>query len=149
MFVHLNIHSVYSAMRGLISFDALMKIANYNKMDTLALTDINGLWGFIKYVQYCKINNVFPIAGTNLITDKEDIILLVENQNGYENICRLISAVHENPKIELKDILRLYSSGLFILSHKASTLESLKKIIPDSNLFVDLRPGVNEKKKHQ
>ena len=78
MFVHLNIHSVYSAMRGLISFDALMKIAKYNKMDTLALTDINGMWGFIKYVQHCKSHNILPIAGTNLITNKEDIILLIK-----------------------------------------------------------------------
>ena len=108
MFVHLNIHSVYSAMRGLISIDTLIKLVKYNKMDTLALTDINGLWGFIKYVQYCKINNVFPIAGTNLITDKEDIILLVENQNGYENICRLISAVHENPKIDILQAFLFY-----------------------------------------
>ena len=114
-------------MRGLISFDALMKIAKYNKMDTLALTDINGMWGFIKYVQHCKSHNILPIAGTNLITNKEDIILLVENKNGYENICRLISAVHENPNIKVEDILRLYSSGIFILSHKASTLKSLKK----------------------
>ena len=149
MFVHLNIHSVYSAMRGLISFDALMKIAKYNKMDTLALTDINGMWGFIKYVQHCKSHNILPIAGTNLITNKEDIILLVENKNGYENICRLISAVHENPNIKVEDILRLYSSGIFILSHKASTLKSLKKIIPDSHLFVELRPGLEEKKIHK
>ncbi len=30
-----------------------------------------------------KSHNIFPIAGTNLITNKEDIILLVENKNGY------------------------------------------------------------------
>ena len=136
-------------MRGLIPLNDLIKLSKYNRMDTLALTDINGMWGFIKFVQHCKDNNIFPIAGTNLITDKDDVILLVENQFGYENICRLISAVHKNPRVQLKDILRLYSSGIFILSHKESTLLALKKIIPDTHLFVELRPGLEEKNIHE
>ena len=118
MFVHLNIHSVFSCMRGLIPLDNLMKLATYNSMDTLALTDINGIGGFIKYVQCCKNNNIFPIAGTNLITDKDEVILLAENQIGYENICRLISEEHKDPTVQLKDILKLYYSGIFILSYR-------------------------------
>ena len=65
MFVHLNIHSIYSPMKGLITLNRLMKLANYYNMNTLALTDVNGMWGFIKYVQYCINNHIAPIAGTN------------------------------------------------------------------------------------
>ena len=149
MFVHLNIHSVFSYMRGLIPLDNLMKLVSHNNMDTLALTDVNGMGGFIKYVQCCNKNNIFPIAGTNLITDKDEVILLAENQIGYENICRLISAVHKDPTLQLKDVLELYHSGIFILSYRFSTLKSLKKFIPDSHLFVELRPGFKEKYIHE
>ena len=41
MFVHLNIHSIYSPMKGLITLNRLMKLANYYNMNTLALTDVN------------------------------------------------------------------------------------------------------------
>ena len=51
MFVHLNTHSIYSKMRGLLSLTDLMNITKSYGMDTLALTDVNGLFGF--KVQTC------------------------------------------------------------------------------------------------
>ena len=83
MFIHLNTHSVYSAMRGLLSLPDLMNLAQSYAMDTLALTDVNGMWGFIRFVQHCKDARILPISGTNLITEKDEVILLVENQYGY------------------------------------------------------------------
>ena len=45
MFVHLNTHSIYSPMRGLLSLPEMMDLAKSCSMGTLALTDVNGLWG--------------------------------------------------------------------------------------------------------
>ena len=66
-------------------------------MDTLGLTDVNGLWGFIRFVQHAREADIKPIAGVNLITVHDEVILLVENQNGYENLCRIVSMIHDNP----------------------------------------------------
>ena len=41
-------------------------------------------------------------------------------------------------------ILKKYSSGLFVLAHKSSLLRFLKDIIPNDRLFVELRPGMQE-----
>ena len=62
MYVHLNTHSVYSAMRGLLSISDLVSLAKSRDMDTLALTDINGLWGFIKlfYANHQRSDDLFP-----------------------------------------------------------------------------------------
>ena len=54
MFVHLNTHSIYSPMRGLLSLPEMMDLAKSCSMGTLALTDVNGLWGFIRFVQHCR-----------------------------------------------------------------------------------------------
>ena len=43
MFVHLNTHSIYSPMRGLLSLPEMMDLAKSCSMDTVALTDVNGL----------------------------------------------------------------------------------------------------------
>tara|TARA_Y100001970_G_scaffold153717_1_gene188198 strand:+ start:1013 stop:4006 length:2994 start_codon:yes stop_codon:yes gene_type:complete len=144
MFVHLNIHSVYSAMKGLIPLSEIINQAKEYSMNTLALTDINGIWGFIRFVQHCKDSGIKPIAGTNLITEKQEILILVENQHGYDNLCRIISAIHDNPKKNITSIVKKYHSGLFILSYDESILKVLQHFIPDTHLFIELRPGVQE-----
>jgi len=131
-------------MRGLLSLPDLMNLSRSNGMDTLALTDVNGMWGFIRFVQHCKDAGIRPIAGTNLITEKDEVIILAENQYGYENMCRAVSAVHDNPNQSVVDILEKRLAGLFILAHDELTLKKLIKIIPDTHLFIELRPGDQE-----
>ena len=132
MFIHLNTHSVYSPMRGLLSLPDLMNLSKSHGMNTLALTDVNGLWGFIRFVQHCKEAGIYPIAGTNLITENDDVILLAENQYGYENMCRIVSAVHDSPKQSVVDLLEKRLAGLFVLSHKESTLKKLINILKNN-----------------
>ncbi len=144
MFVHLNTHSVYSSMRGLLSLPDLVDLSHSYGMDTLALTDVNGMWGFIRFVQHFKNAGLSPIAGTNLITEKDEAILLAESQYGYENICRSVSAVHNDPNQFIADILKKRCTGLFVLSHHEPTLKKLIKFIPDTHLFIELRPGIQE-----
>ena len=144
MFVHLNTHSVYSSMRGLLSLPDLVDLSHSYGMDTLALTDVNGMWGFIRFVQHCKNAGLSPIAGTNLITEKDEAILLAESQYGYENICRSVSAVHNDPNQFIADILKKRCTGLFVLSHHEPTLKKLIEFIPDTHLFIELRPGIQE-----
>ncbi|SVC83179.1 uncharacterized protein METZ01_LOCUS336033, partial [marine metagenome] len=131
-------------MRGLLSLPDLMNLTRSHGMDTLALTDVNGMWGFIRFVQHCRDAGINPIAGVNLITEKDEAVLLAENQHGYENICRAVSAVHDDPSQSLADLVKSRVSGLFVLSHEAHTLKSLKTTIPDTHLFVELRPGIQE-----
>ena len=111
MFVHLNTHSIYSPMRGLLSLPKLIDKAKSHSMDTLGLTDVNGLWGFIRFVQHAREADIKPIAGVNLITAHDEVILLVENQNGYENLCRIVSVIHDNPDQRVYDVLEGYSFG--------------------------------------
>ena len=149
MFVHLNTHSIYSAMKGLLSLSDLINLSKVLSMDKLALTDVNGLWGFINFIQCCRSSDIKPIAGANLITDRDEVVVLVENKYGYENLCRSISAVHENPRQSVVDILKKYFSGLFVLSSNETTLRILASFIPDTHLFVELRPGIEESVSHR
>ncbi len=96
MFVHLNVHSVYSAMRGTISMKYLMALAQSHHAESLALTDVNTVRGFIDFVHSAKDRNIAPIAGVNLITNIDEVVILAENRTGYENICRLITDCYTN-----------------------------------------------------
>jgi len=115
-------------------------------MSHIALTEVNGLWGFIRFVQLAKEQGIKAIAGTNLITEMDNVILLAENQTGYENMCRIISSIHDDPDASIPNLLMLFHSGLFILAHQDSVLVSLATFIPNSHLFVELRPSISEAK---
>ncbi|MFQ6609859.1 MAG: DNA polymerase III subunit alpha [Fidelibacterota bacterium] len=144
MFAHLNTHSVYSPMQGTASPRELVQHAKRLNMSHLALTETNGLWGFIRFVQQAREADIKPIAGVNIVTESDDVVLLAENQTGYENICRIISKVHDDPSAGIIPLLKPHRTGLFILAHHESTLQALSTIIPNSQLFVELRPGTTE-----
>jgi len=141
MFAHLNTHSIYSKMRGTATPAELVKRAKEAHLTHLALTETNGLWGFIKFVQTARDHGIEPIAGTNIITPEEDVIFLAETQKGYENISFILSRIHENPEMSIGGIPAKYFTGIFVLCAREKTLEMLTKLIPASRLFVELRPG--------
>jgi len=131
-------------MRGTIPLMKLITRTKRLHMSHIALTEVNGLWGFIRFVQLAKEQGIKAIAGTNLITAMDNVILLAENQTGYENMCRIISCIHDDPDASIPNLLVPLHSGLFILAHQDSVLELLSTFIPNSHLFVELRPSIAE-----
>jgi error-prone DNA polymerase len=144
MFVHLNVHSHFSAMRGTTSQQALLSQARRNRMSHLALTETNGMWGFIRFIQHARAAEIRPIAGVNLITAKHEFLVLAENQTGYQNLCRAVSRVHADAELTPDTVMQSGTTGLFFLAHQEHTLHELSRIIPASHLFVELRPGGTE-----
>ena len=111
---------------------------------SIALTDVNTVRGFINFVQFSQSNKVAPIAGVNLITSMDEVVILVENDIGYENMCRAITNYYVNPICSVVDIIKENSKGIFVLAYQSSLIERLKNIIPEDRLFIELRPGVEE-----
>ncbi|MCF7886307.1 MAG: PHP domain-containing protein, partial [Candidatus Marinimicrobia bacterium] len=145
MFTHLNIHSKYSRMRGVNSLREILQKAREMQHSHLALTEVNGLWGFIHFVQTAREYDIAPVCGANLISDNIDVVLLVESQKGYANLSRILSAQHADKGAALT-LLEKYHEGLFVLSHQERVLEQLYKVIPDSHFFVEVRIGLTERK---
>ena len=92
---------------------------------------MNTIRGFINFVQFSQSNKVAPIAGVNLITNTDEVLILVENDIGYENMCHSITDYYNNPNSSAADILRKNSKGLFVLAHQELSVDSLKDVIPD------------------
>jgi len=145
MFVHLNVHSTYSPMQGTAAQEDLLSRAAGLGMPSMALTEVNGLWGFVNFVQVAEHYGVHPIAGTNLIYEGLDIVLLAQNQRGYENICRILSALHHEETADLLQFVIEHQEGLFILSPDANHLLHLSRQVPNVQLFAELRPGGNNR----
>ena len=79
MFINLNIHSVYSKMQSTLTLKDIITLSK--SQQSVALTDVNTVRGFINFVQFSQSNKVAPIAGVNLITSIDEVVILVEKKS--------------------------------------------------------------------
>ncbi|HWH27562.1 MAG TPA: PHP domain-containing protein, partial [Mycobacteriales bacterium] len=65
-FVHLHVASGYSLRHGASHPRVLVERAAEHGMDTLALTDRDGMYGAVKFAQACTAAGVRPVFGVDL-----------------------------------------------------------------------------------
>lgn len=120
-FSHLHVHSFYSLLDGTMSLEQLLRQARKLKFKHLALTDHNALYGAVEFFRLAKKLRIHPIIGAEVtLTDAKNLVLLAEDDEGYRNLCRLLSLGHLRGghlqfKINLKDLIR-FKKGLIVLS---------------------------------
>jgi DNA polymerase-3 subunit alpha len=97
-FVHLRCHTEYSLEDGTVRIGALVDKAVAAGMPAVAVTDWHNLFGLVKFYRQAMAKGIKPIAGADLrISDPDDperfgvVTLLIQNREGYLNLCRLIS----------------------------------------------------------
>ncbi len=139
-FIHLHVHSSFSKGWGIGSIEELCHSAIDMGMNTFALTDTNGLYGLIFYLEAAREMGISPIVGSEIITDNSRAVLLVKDREGYSNLCRIISARKCHKNFELIDSLRVHRKGLIVISDDFRLLKALKR---DSNrdIYVEMSPG--------
>ncbi len=130
-FIHLNAHSTYSLLDGMMPTKKLAGWAVDNNMPALGVTDTNNMFGAIDMSFAFKDAGVQPIFGTQLgirrpdqegfLKDAGRLTFHVQNEEGWRNICILISKAYidkdpaELPNIPL-DVLKAHSNGLLCMT---------------------------------
>jgi DNA polymerase-3 subunit alpha len=133
-FVHLHLHTEYSLLDGSIRMKELMKKAAEFKMPAVAMTDHGNLFGAIEFYQEAQRAGVKPIIGCEVYVapgshkdrppsrreSAYHFTLLAENESGYRNLVKLVTAAHLDgfhyaPRID-KEMLAARSQGLIGLS---------------------------------
>src|SRR3712207_3435370 len=115
-FVHLHVHSDYSAMRGVSTVEDLCVSARNAGMPALALTDTNGLYGAIRFIEQAKAEGLKPILGAELTTADHRAVLLAATPDGYANLCRLLSDRHCDPAFDAVSAVARHRQGLIVVS---------------------------------
>jgi len=129
MFVHLRLHTEFSIVDGTNRVDEVVKAAADDGQPALAITDLNNLFGAIKFYKAAMAKGVKPLIGADVwvqATGREDaplarLLLLVQNQQGYLNLCELLSRAWTSEPIKGQSVMRLAwlqerSEGLLALS---------------------------------
>src|SRR5262252_338597 len=89
-------------------------------MPALALVDRDGVYGAARLARAATKAGIKPIVGSEItLADGSRLPLLVEDREGYQNLCRLITRMKLAPKgaaaIALDD-LEPYAAGLVCLT---------------------------------
>ena len=104
-FVPLRIFSAYTMLEGAIDPKDVAKRARELGFPAAAICDRNGLYGAMAFSDACRKAGVQPIIGTFLAVARPDtpqgatpefdwLALYAQDEVGYDNLCRLVSAAH-------------------------------------------------------
>jgi DNA polymerase III subunit alpha len=97
-FVHLRTHTEFSVVDGTLRIDDAVAAAAADGQAALAITDLSNLFGAVKLFGAARKKGVKPIIGADLWLAPEGgekspsrLVVLVQNAQGYHNLCDLIS----------------------------------------------------------
>lgn len=180
-FVHLHLHTEYSLLDGAIRIEELVEQAKAFNMPAVAITDHGNLFGVIEFYKKAKKFGIKPLIGCEVYmapqsrfdkskTNKDSgmpeeasyhLTLLVENDEGYENLTKLITSsyldgFYYKPRIDM-EILSNHAKGLIALSgclkgeipyHLANgnyekaevTLKRFKELF-DNRFYLEIQPN--------
>ena len=136
-FVHLNIHTEFSLVDGIVRLKPLIQAAKDQQMPALAVTDQSNVYALVKVYQACLGSGIKPIVGADLWLKNPDdsaqpfrLLILCQNNDGYLNLKHLISrsyleGQHLGKAMIEKDWLAERSDGLIVLLGKGSEIGSL------------------------
>lgn len=134
-FVHLHSHTEYSLLDGSNKIKEYVARVRELGMNAAAITDHGVMYGVIDFYKECRNAGIKPILGCEVYVapgsrfDKEvshgedryhHLILLAENNEGYENLMKIVSVgftegFYYKPRVD-KEILRKYHEGIICSS---------------------------------
>ncbi|MFN3827580.1 MAG: DNA polymerase III subunit alpha [Micavibrio sp.] len=161
-FVHLHTHSAFSLAEGAIRAKSIVKLCQKYGMPAAAITDTANMFGALEFSIEAAKGGIQPILGCQMELGLEghQLVLLAQTQEGYKNLCVLISRsfmemqANEKPhivweKIEpfAKGIICLTGGikgpvGQYLLHNQPKqaeeSLNRLKKIFKD-RLYIEIQ----------
>ena len=134
-FTHLHVHTEYSLLDGSNKIKEYVKRVKALGQDSAAITDHGVMYGVIDFYRTCQAEGVKPILGCEVyvapgsrfdreVTGGEDryyhLVLLAENNRGYENLMKIVSrgfteGYYYRPRVDL-ETLREFHEGIIALS---------------------------------
>ncbi len=134
-FVHLHVHTEYSLLDGAVRIKDLVRKAASLQMPAIAVTDHGNMFGALEFYTAAKKIGVKPILGCEIYVSPGPmrdrtatspreaayhLTLLAENNLGYKNLLRIVSAAHlegyyYKPRVD-HEFLARHSQGIIALS---------------------------------
>ncbi len=129
MFVHLRQHTEFSVVDGTNRIGDVVAAAASDQQPALAITDLNNLFGTIKFYKTARKSGIKPVIGVEIFleglgqdaTALSRMLLLVQNQQGYLNLSELLTRAWTQNIVKAQAVCKLawlveLNAGLIALS---------------------------------
>lgn len=172
-FTHLHLHTQYSFLDGAIRIKDLVKRVTELGMKQVAVTDHGNMFGALDFYTQAKAAGVKPIMGieayvtskakyTDKVRENFHLVLVAENNEGYENLRKLtsksfINGKYYHPRID-KELLYEHRAGLIAstaclggevgkkcsqgdLDGAREAVRDFKRIFGPEHFFLEVQPN--------
>ncbi len=130
MYIPLYVKSNYSMLSSMLSIDDVISFALENKLDAIAINDIN-MFGTMEFITKCNKNKIKPIISLSLKYEDQELVLFVKNNTGYHSLIKIYT-LSSRKDITLDDLEKYRDGLLLVLPYEARNLySSLNKIYDD------------------
>lgn len=133
--------SNFSLLWGTAPVEDLVKTAAENEIEYLGLADNDNLYGAIDFYQGCLEAGINPLIGVRLTTDWGKLHLIAKSFEGYQNLCRLVTARQLDCEVT-GEIISNHANDLVCLASLQSNLKKLKEVFTH-DLFLSHPGGVD------
>ncbi len=136
--IPLEVHSHYSLLRGTLSPKHLCDFMIRKGYQQFAIADTNNLYGMIFLYQAVLERGLDMIIGATLDdASKRKAVLLIKDDTGYSNLCRLITQRHNDEDFTLPKALTGRLEGLVMITPDRELLQAYRS----EDVYVSLEPG--------
>ena len=147
-FIHLRVSSEFSISRGLLRINEIIESAQKFNMPAVALSDLNNMFGMVKFFKKAESAGIKPIAGTILNLRSHsgelgEILCLAKNNDGLKSLMGIISQSqlqqeNGNISITFEDLRGCVGNIIVIAGGPASTIFNLAKLKKNQDLKTEL-----------
>ena len=131
-FIHLRVHSEYSLLEGAVRLKKLPDLTAAMDMPAIAVTDTNNMFCALEFSEGASKAGIQPIIGCQVDLSYDPaapgekarmpapVVLLAQNERGYENLMALNSCLYldtdgDLPQVQLAQLVA-HSEGLICLT---------------------------------
>ncbi|MBE0534848.1 MAG: DNA polymerase III subunit alpha [Phycisphaerae bacterium] len=119
----------------------LVQQAKEHGYAAVAVADVNAMYGAVDLFEWSRKLDIQPILGVEIVTDAQQAVLLAENRQGYQNLCRITTARNLDARFDLIRELQVHHEGVICIASCAPLLEAISQIMPRGNLFAPCVDG--------
>ena len=142
MYISLFNTSNYTLLSSLLKIDDIIEYAKKGNCSSIALTDSN-MYGSMEFIKKCEKENIKPIIGLNIKLETSNIILIVKDYIGYQNIIKL-STIQSERIINYDDLKKYNKNLIALIPYKSRELYDEL-----SNIYIEIYLGYSNKKEQQ
>ncbi len=120
--IPLTIRSHYSALGSVIRLGPLAEQATRMGYAAVGLTDRDTLCGLWPFLAHCRRAGIRPLVGAEITVRQGRLFCLVKDQQGYGNLCRLLTSRFQPRGCRLDHLPREWHQGLIWLTTSGERL---------------------------